>query len=138
MSKKFFIAIVCLLIGVGVFIVIWRINKTSSVTAPVQSTENIVNSLKVIKVEDDAFVKKADALSKTDQDLDGLSDTEEKQLGTNPGLVDTDNDGLLDKDEVQIYKTNPVKKDSDGDGYLDGYEVKRGFSPIDKNSHVVN
>lgn len=58
-----------------------------------------------------------------DPDHDGLSNREEKQLGTNPKVADTDGDGLSDGDEVNKYHTNPLKADSDGDGLSDGDEV---------------
>ncbi len=58
-----------------------------------------------------------------DPDGDGLTNAEEKQLGTNPKVADTDGDGLNDGDEVHKYKTNPLKADSDGDGLNDGEEV---------------
>lgn len=64
-----------------------------------------------------------------DEDHDGLTDDEEKKLGTNPKLSDTDSDGLPDWDEVKIYKTDPLKKDTDSDGFTDGDEVKAGFNP---------
>ncbi len=64
-----------------------------------------------------------------DSDSDGLSDTEEAQLGTNPNVADTDHDGLSDYDEVKIYHTNPLKPDTDGDGIPDGTEVKMGYNP---------
>lgn len=67
-----------------------------------------------------------------DSDLDGLSNTEEKTLGTNPDKSDSDSDGLLDKDEMNIYKTDPLKADTDGDGKKDGYEVDIGTNPLVK------
>ncbi|MCX6798206.1 MAG: hypothetical protein NTX66_03290 [Candidatus Falkowbacteria bacterium] len=60
---------------------------------------------------------------------DGLTDAEEIQLGTNPNLTDTDNDGLTDYEEVKTYKTNPLNPDSDGDGFTDGVEVHGGYNP---------
>ncbi|EKD43237.1 MAG: hypothetical protein ACD_72C00398G0002 [uncultured bacterium] len=65
----------------------------------------------------------------TDNDLDGLTNDEEKNLGTDPDNSDTDSDGLTDSTEVNIYKTNPLKADTDGDGYPDGEEVRRGYNP---------
>lgn len=64
-----------------------------------------------------------------DADGDGLSDAEEKLVGTNINLADTDGDGLSDYEEVKIYHTDPLNKDTDGDGYLDGAEVKNGYNP---------
>jgi len=64
-----------------------------------------------------------------DTDSDGLSDAEEKKLGTDINAIDTDHDGLSDYEEVKIYHTNPLKADTDGDGYSDGAEVKSGYNP---------
>lgn len=58
-----------------------------------------------------------------DPDGDGLTNREEKQLGTNPKVADSDGDGLSDGAEVKQYSTNPLKADSDGDGLKDGEEV---------------
>jgi len=43
---------------------------------------------------------------------------------------DSDKDGLLDKDELEIYKTDPHKKDTDNDGYTDKEEIDNGFDPL--------
>ena len=64
-----------------------------------------------------------------DSDADGLSDEEEKALGTNPYDQDTDHDGLGDYQEVNVYKTNPLNQDTDCDGVGDGAEVKIGRNP---------
>lgn len=64
-----------------------------------------------------------------DTDQDGLTDDEEKQLGTNQNKVDTDDDGLFDREEVKVYKTDPLNPDTDGDKFLDGDEVKNGYNP---------
>lgn len=74
---------------------------------------------------------KLEEIRKTDSDLDGLSDAEEKKLGTNLKNIDTDSDGLTDKNEVDL-KTDPLKADTDGDGLNDGYEVRRGQDPLKK------
>ncbi len=54
-----------------------------------------------------------------DIDGDGLTQSEESLLGTNPLLVDTDADGLGDGAEVAAG-TLPLDPDSDDDGALDG------------------
>ncbi|MCB1875956.1 MAG: carboxypeptidase regulatory-like domain-containing protein [Chromatiales bacterium] len=69
-----------------------------------------------------------------DQDGDGLSATEEFQVGTNPRVADTDGDGIADGDEVNDLGTNPLSADSDGDGLLDGDELRIGSSPTDSDS----
>ncbi len=58
-----------------------------------------------------------------DSDLDGLTDEEEMQLGTDPHHADTDKDGLSDYDEVRVYHTNPLNPDTDFDALKDGPEV---------------
>jgi outer membrane protein OmpA-like peptidoglycan-associated protein len=59
-----------------------------------------------------------------DSDGDGLNDGEEvKRYRTNPLRVDSDSDGLSDYDEVTKYKTDPIRFDSDGDGLSDGDEI---------------
>lgn len=58
-----------------------------------------------------------------DSDNDGLLDTKEAELGTNPNNPDTDGDGLKDGAEVNTHQTNPKKADTDGDGLSDGDEI---------------
>ncbi|HVE87812.1 MAG TPA: hypothetical protein VND93_33370, partial [Myxococcales bacterium] len=66
-----------------------------------------------------------------DADGDGLTDTEEASLGTNPNNADSDQDGLGDGAEVRRYKTNPLDDDTDDDGLMDGSEVSRtGSDPM--------
>jgi len=58
-----------------------------------------------------------------DSDGDGLSDSHEIQIGTNPFDPDTDKDGLSDGEEVLTYHTDPLNPDTDWDGLKDGAEV---------------
>ena len=58
-----------------------------------------------------------------DPDHDGLTNAEEKELGTDPHNADTDGDGVSDGDEVHVYHTDPLKKDTDGDGLSDSTEI---------------
>ncbi|OGF23208.1 hypothetical protein A3D45_01350 [Candidatus Falkowbacteria bacterium RIFCSPHIGHO2_02_FULL_42_9] len=44
--------------------------------------------------------------------------------------LDSDNDGVSDKDEIEIYQTDPNQADTDGDGYNDWRELNSGFSPL--------
>jgi len=43
--------------------------------------------------------------------------------------LDGDQDGLSNNDE-RVLGTDPVRTDTDGDGYIDGLEVVRGYNPL--------
>lgn len=62
--------------------------------------------------------EKNDAFEK-DTDGDGLTDNQEKELGTNPKKADSDGDGITDKKEQELG-TNPNLKDTDKDSVPDG------------------
>jgi len=47
--------------------------------------------------------------------------------------LDSDNDGVPDEDEINIYHTDSFKADTDGDGYNDWLELNNGFSPHNSN-----
>ncbi len=64
-----------------------------------------------------------------DSDADGLTDAEEKKLGTDPKCADTDKDGVCDYEEIKVFGTDPLNPDTDGDGVKDGAEIKRGRNP---------
>ena len=63
-------------------------------------------------------------LSDVDSDGDGVPDSVD---------TDDDNDGLLDTQE-NTYGTNPLVADTDGDGIFDGEEIATGSDPLDTNS----
>lgn len=74
-----------------------------------------------------------------DSDGDGLTDGEEKQLGTDPNNSDTDRDGVSDLQEV-LLGTDPNNPDTDRDGVIDGHELRNGAN-LDtdrKQSPIVN
>jgi len=66
-----------------------------------------------------------------DSDLDGLTDGEEQEHGTDPAAMDTDGDCCIDGLEVNEYKTDPLRFDTDGDGIPDGLEVYIKTNPLD-------
>lgn len=65
-----------------------------------------------------------------DKDADGLTDSEESELGTDPNSADSDQDGINDKDEID-GGTDPLKSDTDGDGCADKVELDASSSPTD-------
>jgi len=72
-----------------------------------------------------------------DTDDDGLNDGDDETYttGTDPLDDDSDDDGLLDGDEVNIHGTDPNDDDSDDDGLLDGEEIDtHGTDPLDDDT----
>lgn len=95
--------------------------------------------------------------SDCDGDNDGISAFNEYIYLTSPLKIDTDNDGLTDKEEIDQYKTDPISDadkdldglkdnqeikvyftdynnpDTDNDFMYDGWEIQNGFNPLVKN-----
>lgn len=69
-----------------------------------------------------------------DYDEDGLTILEECNIGTDPINNDTDEDYLLDGEEVNVYGTDPLVADKDEDGLIDGDEIALGTDPYDEDS----
>ena len=70
-----------------------------------------------------------------DSDGDGLSNSRENKLGTDPENPDSDADGLLDGEEDD-FGSDPTARDSDGDGYSDFSEFQVGTDPNDAGDVV--
>jgi hypothetical protein len=73
-----------------------------------------------------------------DPDMDGLSNDQEAQKGTNPQVSDSDGDGKSDGGEV-LSGGDPLKStisyaDADGDSLSDPYEQGRGLDPKNLDS----
>lgn len=71
-----------------------------------------------------------------DSDNDGLTDIDETDVyETDPADSDTDGDNLFDGPEVNVYETDPLSADSDDDGVADGEEVSIwGSNPNDEDT----
>jgi hypothetical protein len=95
-----------------------------------------------------------------DPDADNLTNVDEYAYETNPTLADTDNDGIDDGPEVDVWAgldcsssgcsecrycdidgdnqaNNLLDDDADGDGHLDGDEIGAGSDPADPQSVPV-
>jgi hypothetical protein len=75
------------------------------------------------------FARTSPVVSGLDSDKDGILDEQEINVyGTNPYLPDSDFDGLTDKEELSPVgttpATNPLNADSDNDGYSDFTELR--------------
>ena len=73
-----------------------------------------------------------------DSDADGLSDSFESRLGSDPNRPDSDSDGLADGFEFtggdSGVPTNPADRDSDNDGLSDSFEQTSGTDPTERDS----
>ena len=70
----------------------------------------------------------------SDLDKDGLTAYEEITVwSTDPHMADTDEDGVMDGQEV-ILKLDPVLADTDGDGSNDGAEIEFGGDALEATS----
>ncbi|MFT7521280.1 MAG: hypothetical protein ACI9MC_003431, partial [Kiritimatiellia bacterium] len=66
----------------------------------------------------------------SDADQDGLTNSEEAELGTDPMVADTDGDGLSDYREAIKLGTDPLHVDTDLDGFSDGDEIAAETDPL--------
>ncbi|OVE75355.1 hypothetical protein BVX97_04580, partial [bacterium E08(2017)] len=85
-----------------------------------------------------------------DLDDDGLENIDEYEMrfvfdpnidryaiagSADPWRPDTDSDGILDGDELKVYRSNPSVQDTDGDGLIDGIDPM-GLRQGEVNSSV--
>lgn len=124
MQKRAKIVVVGLVIICASVGIVWFIRgrvRTTPVNTNQSTTTNPVVSVEAQK----ALQAKLEQLKQSDGDLDGLTDAQEGIYHTNPNLPDTDADGLLDADEIALYKTDPLKADTYAIGHNDGWAVRR-------------
>ena len=98
---------------------------------------NLYGALSIVDTDLDGLPDSID----DDDDNDGLSNSLETLIGTDPLLADTDGDGLTDYEEVawdgdaSAYtpgaEPNPLIADTDMDGFKDGMEYAAGYDPLD-------
>lgn len=117
----------------------WELPKKAgkyTITAIAPSGKKISKTVNVI-VLDEGFENPSylggmvkDTETSDDLDGDGLTNSLEKEKGTNPELMDTDGDGLSDYYEINESKTDPLLADSDKDGLDDGNELDLELNPL--------
>ena len=82
-----------------------------------------------------AYTIETDDIMASDSDIEGWTVGDKLKAG----LLcydgsDTDDDGITDKDEIEIYNSNPLKTSTCGDAVPDGYKVSHGYSVSTKFS----
>lgn len=112
-----------------------RYNETIATQTAVAAAQTGTAEARVVQEVTQAATAAIATEVNSDPDEDGLTTEEEARIGTNPNNPDTDGDGLLDGEEVNIHGTDPRKRDTDGDTLDDGVEVDSGcLSPINPNT----
>lgn len=152
-SKKFFSWL--LIFAMGTSIVcgsgIGKNPTAAAETAPPEEEKKQIELSETVKVAGSELALKAKIeyttadksiyYDTTDSDGDGLTDSMEKAIGTDPYSLDTDQDGVSDYNEANWLNYNPLLGDSDGngisdkdedpdnDGLTNGEEDKLGTNP---------
>ena len=103
-----------------------------NITAETPSSEESSDINEETEAEDETVLPESNS-DDIDGDGDGLTDSEEALLGTDPNNPDTDGDGITDAEEIN-QGTNPNSEDTDGDGISDDEEVANGTDPTDDGS----
>ncbi|MBP9864384.1 hypothetical protein KBC54_02970, partial [Patescibacteria group bacterium] len=60
------------------------------------------------------------------------------QVANQDAALDTDNDGVKNGEELNVYGTDPSKKDTDNDGFTDYQEIMNGYNPLGAGKCTTN
>ncbi|MFP4514965.1 MAG: hypothetical protein ACLFNO_03120 [Parcubacteria group bacterium] len=93
-----------------------------------QATET--NNCDLLEGEIKAECESALNINENNEENNEDADAEETMTDAELKAMDSDQDGLNDYEELNIYNTDPNNADSDGDGYEDGEEVENGYDPL--------
>jgi hypothetical protein len=91
---------------------------------------------KLTGIADDVILEMSQKLADLQNKVDTFEQIRKERSG-GQSAIDTDNDGIPDYDEVNLYRTDPNEPDTDGDGFADGIEIVRGFDPLDDTAEAV-
>lgn len=105
-------------------VVVARIGPALPADIPLRGERSAATPVSIRR--EDGPIAATPSLDEADTDGDGLDDAREAALGTDPLLPDSDDDGLTDRDEVDIFGTEALAADTDRDGIGDAEELLGG------------
>lgn len=111
-----------------------NIGTPNTPAATGNNPDNDVSSLPEFKAWQAQYFASEDCDENTcganaDADHDGMLNSEEFRLGTDPNNSDSDNDGLADGDEHKVFQTNPLDAHTAKDPqYNDAAFINGGYS----------
>lgn len=121
-----------------------KVNEEEQAAASVKPDPEKVENVEVVQNEnteenmatssEENAAKQATTTKKT---VSAENINEELQPVSLKKAADSDNDGLLDKEE-EIFSTETTVRDSDGDGYDDLAEILNKYNPAGNGSLMVN
>lgn len=80
-----------------------------------------------VENQDEYMLSKSEVAS----DIEGMTQYDKYMMGLDwHDGSDSDDDGLTDKEEIEIYGTDPLKASTADDLYKDGYKVQNGMNPL--------
>jgi hypothetical protein len=117
----------------GLYLIIGSDDLGSYWESRTKQEQNEINQIaNPLKDVFDTFNNQGDEIFDMDTDGDGLKNKDEFKIGTNFLNPDSDGDGLSDGEEWNIYGTNSLDPDPDNDGLTDYDEVLKYFTdPFD-------
>ncbi len=152
---------ILLLAALATFAYIYFVGNSDNIADPTTTQDEVVDEEEATADEvaeeeatvDEVVEEEVIDEAALDFDNDGLSNGKEDELGTDKLIPDTDNDGVFDWDEVELYESDPLEPDTDGDelgdydeifiwgtdpnqvdtdndGYGDGVEANNGYNPF--------
>jgi plastocyanin len=125
-----------LALGLAGFGIYWLVNKSEPPPQPASPATRLPKVWLLQHFNVEICEGQTVCGDEADPDKDGLNNYNEFKHGTNPNKADSDQDGLSDGDEINIYKTEPDLKYTDRreiavlNDYSDSHSFKNGFDPL--------
>lgn len=113
-----------IIIGVAIAVILGVVYIPSLILAPFEDANNFKMAPDFAAIHRSSIYIQSNP--NADWDDDGICNSEELMLGTNPYFIDSDNDGLSDYVELYTTNTSPVKSDKTLISYIQEQDNQAG------------